>query len=201
MAILNPTTVTVDAILTTKGRELLARNDGSFKITQFSLADDEIDYTLYNPNHPSGSAFYGEAIENTPFGNITEYAVLYNNFIRLKTLPAEAGSAKGGWTISFNGPTKIIFPERATDENALNIKNNADLDSQKYRLGDDVYIMNSVRYVASDGWPYDTYKNGAPVRSLESGASQQAPYGIMEPTLNAIYGIYASSLNEYYKAS
>jgi hypothetical protein len=66
MAILNPTTVTVDAILTTKGRELLARNDGSFLITQFSLADDEIDYTLYNPTHPSGSAFYGEAIENMP---------------------------------------------------------------------------------------------------------------------------------------
>ena len=63
MAILNPTVVTVDAILTTKGRELLARNDGSFQITQFSLADDEIDYTLYNPNQPSGSAFYGEAIE------------------------------------------------------------------------------------------------------------------------------------------
>ena len=66
MAILNPTTVTVDAILTTKGRELLARNDGSFQITQFALADDEIDYTLYNPNQPSGSAFYGEAIENMP---------------------------------------------------------------------------------------------------------------------------------------
>jgi hypothetical protein len=66
MAILNPTFVTVDAILTTKGRELLARNDGSFQITQFSLADDEIDYTLYNPYHPSGSAYYGEAIENMP---------------------------------------------------------------------------------------------------------------------------------------
>jgi hypothetical protein len=66
MAILNPTIVTVDAILTTKGRELLARNDGSFQITQFALADDEIDYTLYNPNQPSGSAFYGEAIEAMP---------------------------------------------------------------------------------------------------------------------------------------
>jgi hypothetical protein len=66
MAILNPTIVTVDAILTTKGRELLARNDGSFQITQFSLADDEIDYTLYNPNQPSGSAFYGQAIEAMP---------------------------------------------------------------------------------------------------------------------------------------
>ena len=66
MAILSPVNITVDAILTSKGRELLARNDGSFQITQFSLGDDEIDYTLYNPTHPSGSAFYGEAIENTP---------------------------------------------------------------------------------------------------------------------------------------
>lgn len=66
MGFLNNTAVTVDAILTKKGRELLARGDGSFRITQFALSDDEIDYTLYNPNHPSGSAFYGEAIENMP---------------------------------------------------------------------------------------------------------------------------------------
>ena len=66
MAYLNNSVVTVDAILTTKGRELLAKSDGSFRITQFALADDEIDYTLYNPTHPSGSAYYGQAIENLP---------------------------------------------------------------------------------------------------------------------------------------
>lgn len=66
MGYLNNSVVTVDAVLTKKGRELLARGDGSFKITQFALADDEIDYTLYNPNHPSGSEFYGEAIEKMP---------------------------------------------------------------------------------------------------------------------------------------
>jgi hypothetical protein len=66
MGYLNNTAVTVDAILTKKGRELLARGDGSFRITQFALSDDEIDYTLYNPTQPSGSAFYGEAIENMP---------------------------------------------------------------------------------------------------------------------------------------
>jgi hypothetical protein len=66
MAYLNNEYVTVDAVLTTKGRELLARNDGSFRITQFALSDDEIDYTLYNPNNPSGSAFYGQAIEAMP---------------------------------------------------------------------------------------------------------------------------------------
>ena len=66
MGYLDNSIVTVDAILTKKGRELLARGDGSFKITQFALGDDEIDYTLYNPLHPSGSALYGEAIENMP---------------------------------------------------------------------------------------------------------------------------------------
>ena len=66
MGYLNNTIVTVDAILTKKGRESLAQGNGSFNITQFALSDDEIDYTLYNPNHPSGSAYYGEAIENMP---------------------------------------------------------------------------------------------------------------------------------------
>ena len=66
MGYLNNQVITVDAILTKKGRELLAMGDGSFNITQFALSDDEVDYTLYNPNHPSGSAYYGEAIENMP---------------------------------------------------------------------------------------------------------------------------------------
>lgn len=66
MGYLDNSIVTVDAILTKKGRELLARGDGSFKITQFALSDDEIDYTLYNPDHNDGSAYYGEAIENLP---------------------------------------------------------------------------------------------------------------------------------------
>lgn len=66
MGYLNNQIITVDAILTKKGRELLAKNDGSFRITQFALSDDEIDYTLYNPNNPSGSAYYGQAIEGMP---------------------------------------------------------------------------------------------------------------------------------------
>ena len=66
MGYLNNTVVTVDAILTDTGRQLLAQQNGQFQITQFALADDEIDYTLYNPNNPSGSAYYGQAIENMP---------------------------------------------------------------------------------------------------------------------------------------
>jgi hypothetical protein len=65
MAYIDNQTITVDAILTKKGRELLAQN-GDLNITSFALADDEIDYTLYQPNHPNGSAFYDLAIRNTP---------------------------------------------------------------------------------------------------------------------------------------
>lgn len=66
MGYLNNSSITVDAILTKKGRELLARGRDEFRITQFALADDEIDYDLYNPEHPLGTAFYGAAIENMP---------------------------------------------------------------------------------------------------------------------------------------
>ena len=91
MGYLNNSVVTVDAILTTKGRELLAKNDGSFRITQFALADDEIDYTLYNPNHPSGSAFYGEAIENMP---LLEAFPLETQIMKYKLATLPRGTAK-----------------------------------------------------------------------------------------------------------
>ena len=82
---------TVDAILTTKGRELLAKNDGSFRITQFALADDEIDYTLYNPSHPSGSAYYGEAIDGMP---LLEAFPEANQIMKYKLATLPRGTAK-----------------------------------------------------------------------------------------------------------
>ena len=91
MGYLNNSVVTIDAILTDTGRQLLAQNDGSFRITQFSLADDEIDYTLYNPNHPSGSAYYGQAIENMPLLEAFPQATQVMKY-KLVTLPR--GTAK-----------------------------------------------------------------------------------------------------------
>ena len=86
MGYLDNTSITVDAILTKRGRELLARGDGSFRITQFALADDEVDYTLFNENHPNGSQYYGEAIENMP---LLEAIPDENNIMihKLVTLP------------------------------------------------------------------------------------------------------------------
>ena len=86
MGYLNNAVVTIDAILTDTGRQLLAQNDGSFRITQFALADDEIDYTLYNPNHPSGSAYYGQAIDSMPLLEAFPQATQVMKY-KLVTLP------------------------------------------------------------------------------------------------------------------
>jgi len=91
MGYLNNAVITLDAILTTKGRQLLAKNDGSFKITQFALADDEIDYTLYNPTHPSGSSYYGEEILNMP---LLEAFPQETQIMKYKLVTLPRGTAK-----------------------------------------------------------------------------------------------------------
>ena len=65
MGYLDSTAVTVDAVLTKKGRQIIAQG-GSLDIQTFTLSDTGVDYTLWNADHASGSAFYGEAIENLP---------------------------------------------------------------------------------------------------------------------------------------
>jgi hypothetical protein len=91
MGYLNNATVTVDAILTKKGRELLARGRDEFRITQFALADDEVDYSLYNPDHPLGTAFYGAAIENMP---IIEALPDETQMMKYKLVTLPRGSAR-----------------------------------------------------------------------------------------------------------
>jgi hypothetical protein len=109
MGYLNNQIVTVDAILTKKGREALAKNDGSFRITQFSLSDDEIDYTLFNPNNPSGSAYYGQAIEGMPLLEAFSDETQIMKYL-LTTLPR--GTAK--MPILNIGYTNIILNQGAS---------------------------------------------------------------------------------------
>ena len=115
MGYLDNTTVVVDAILTKKGREMMARGDGSFNITQFALSDDEIDYGLWNPNHPNGSAFSGEAIENMP---VIEAFPDENQIMRNKLITLPRGTTKlpiitlGLAKITINvGGSTVINPE------------------------------------------------------------------------------------------
>ena len=96
MGVLDNTSVTVDAILTKKGREKLAKGEGQFRITKFALGDDEIDYNLYDITHPNGSNFYGQAIENM---NLLEAVPDQNLSLRFKLTDVSNGS--GGSTTAY----------------------------------------------------------------------------------------------------
>ena len=115
MGFLDNTSITVDAILTKKGRELLARGQDEFRITKFALADDEIDYNLWDTSHPNGSNYYGAVIENMP---LLEAFVDENQLMRYKltTLPKETAKLPilelPSPSLSFNGAgiTQTITP-------------------------------------------------------------------------------------------
>ena len=115
MGFLDNTSITVDAILTKKGRELLARGQNEFRISKFALADDEIDYNLYDTTHPNGSNFYAAVIENMP---LLEAFVDENQLMRYKltTLPKETNKLPilelPSPSLTFNGAgiTQAVTP-------------------------------------------------------------------------------------------
>ena len=131
MSFLNNTYITVDAILTKKGRELLAKNDGSFKITQFALADDEIDYTLYDPNHPNGSAYFGEVIENMP---ILEAVIDETQIMQSKLVTLPRGTSK--------------IPIISIGYDAITLKQGASLNISPQTLN----YLNTSNVIESDGY-------------------------------------------------
>ena len=145
MGFLENTSITVDAILTKKGRELLARGQNEFKITKFALADDEIDYNLYDTTHPNGSNFYGAVIENMP---LLEAFVDENQLLRYKltTLPKETAKLPilemPNQSMTFNGPgiTQAITP---------NTRNG--VDSAYTFILQDASIANITPIVAKSG--------------------------------------------------
>ena len=90
MAYLDNSEITVDAILTKKGREKLASGQG-LNITKFALGDDEIDYTLYEPAHPKGSAYYDAAIRAIP---VTEASPDETQVLKYKLVTLPKGTTK-----------------------------------------------------------------------------------------------------------
>ncbi len=118
MSYLNNSTITVDAVLTKKGREYLSKGVG-LNITKFALGDDEIDYSLYNVNHPNGSEYFGAVIEKTPIleANVDESQALRYKLISIPSITTtlnsiylpylEAKYGGGGSIISDNGKVSI----------------------------------------------------------------------------------------------
>jgi hypothetical protein len=89
MGYLDNTSITVDAILTNKGRQILAAGQ-MLNITKFALSDDEIDYTLWNPAHTLGTNYYGAVIEDMPIVEANPDDTQMMRY-KLVTLPKNAG--------------------------------------------------------------------------------------------------------------
>jgi hypothetical protein len=109
--------IILDAVLTETGRRKMA--NGNFSITKFALGDDEIDYSLYNKNHPSGSAYYDLQILQTPiFEAFTQvnaginYGLLSTTATDLLYLPIMKTNELTGLDVgniaSFNGMFYVV---------------------------------------------------------------------------------------------
>ena len=122
MGFLNNTTVTVDAVLTKKGRELLAQGTNAFNITKFALADDEIDYRLYDTSHPNGTDFYGAVLEAMPLleafpdeNHVMRYKLvtLPKNTQKMPVLSVQPGSITFSAGGGLNQPNVTVNPTTA----------------------------------------------------------------------------------------
>ena len=137
MGFLDNSSVTVDAILTKKGRELLAQGRDQFQITQFALADDEVDYELWNPAHSLGSDYYGIIIENMPvIEAITDeaYAMKY----KLLSLPKNTVYIP---TVTAN-PSNIVINEGVSAGVTLTINTTSGGDNANGQLGYTAILLN-----------------------------------------------------------
>ena len=140
MGFLDNTSITVDAILTKKGRELLARGQDEFRITKFALADDEIDYNLWDTAHPNGSNYYGAVIENMP---LLEAFVDENQLMRYKLTTLPKLTAKlpilelPSPSLTFNGAgiIQVVAP---------NTRNGSDSSYTFTLFNSDVATLNNV---------------------------------------------------------
>jgi len=124
MGFLDNTTVTVDAILTKKGRELLAQGTEAFNITKFALSDDEVDYNLFDVTHPNGSDSFGKVIENMP---LLEAIPDENHVMRYKLITLPKNTSKMPIvsvsidSITFNASEGVNQPARLVSATTANV--------------------------------------------------------------------------------
>lgn len=193
MGYLNNQVITIDAILTTKGRELLARNDGSFRITQFALSDDEIDYTLYNPKHPSGSAYYGEAIENLP---LLEAFPSETQIMKYKLVTLPRGTAK--LPILDLGYTAVTIKQGASlaiTPQTLNYTGGNNFEASGYAFTiSDVRLMNTFTATGIQTTAAAAANTSTTIGTNVSKTVVGTTLNLTATTLNTLFGATSTAL-------
>ena len=141
MAYLDNTTITVDAVLTKKGRERLGQGRDAFNITKFAVADDEVDYSLYNTAHPLGTSYYSNIIESMPVleaipdESQTMRYKLTSLTVGLKRVPILKGAGMSNQSLEAGTDTWVIEPNTVLFGTAGSVDDKASFDQvQGYTL-------------------------------------------------------------------
>ena len=129
MGLFDNSSTTVNAILTTRGREMLSRG-GDLSITKFALSDEEIDYTMYDKYHPAGTDSFGVLLENTPILEATPNRSKLNSYLvdnsqeSSEILISTLNYPRAHWTV-IDGtiPTTIGSPEEVAEDYTFTIQN------------------------------------------------------------------------------
>lgn len=163
MGFLNKSTITVDAILTKKGREKLATGD--FDITKFAVADDDVDYNLWDINHSKGSNFYGQAIESMP---LTEAVPDGGKMMRYKlmTLPKNITTIPYGVTVPADATITVAGGSAVAATLAITLNN---IGSQAGQITATISDIDVAYFINPDtGQATSVYNSGTSAASNSS---------------------------------
>jgi hypothetical protein len=164
MGYLPQSVITVDAILTRKGRELLASGVNNFNITKFALGDADVDYSLWDPENSLGSLHYSDVIMNLPILEaIPDETIAMQYF--LVSLPTQ----------TTNAPYISVAPTSFTlsyNQNVILTPSTTPAQTQQYRA----VLNNPIDFsiVAIAGSTGGTTSGGTPGAMSPSGGNSSS---------------------------
>jgi hypothetical protein len=216
MGFLNHATnnIIIDAVLTDKGREYLARNDGSFQINKFVLCDDEVDYTIIEQY---GIPLGKEKIEkNTPIFEAvtsTNLAVKYP----LITLSNDTNKVFAYPSVSLDSTATPVIVSTATNASSgsttkvikikTTIDQDTDFDLKKAKLVDDYFkvkVFNKLLKLSGSEGIENTEKEITTYRVSASSLTDTADFTgqvSAEFKITALGVVTDSTYNTYSKSS
>ena len=150
--------IILDAVLTDTGRLRLAQGDGSFKISKFAFADDEINYGLYNKAHASGSAYYDLEVLQTPIleaftnntSNMKSRLVTFSrtNILYMPILKLNKENGEGAPISSVQHGLSRAYKHQIPESKYTDINSNLDVtDSDRFYVAVDSQTYNILSTV------------------------------------------------------
>jgi|MDTG01.4.fsa_nt_gb hypothetical protein len=188
MGYLNNATTVLDAILTKKGRELLARGKNEFQITKFALADDEVDYSLWDVSHPLGTDYYGTVIEALP---LLEPVPDPNTVMRYKLVTRDVGTSQmailtginpSGYTVTWNGTTQSAGNGQVVTVETQFAPDTLDPDGYSFTI-----LNSSICYLTAASNP-------------DAGANDNSGINYVQSTQNVSQTVFGNSAQIFAKA-